>query len=76
MDKEHQAEIWPIKHQIYNNQFILANKTCSYIMRGKVLEQESNVTIMVATRKLHNYNNCPGVFRILCSRGSCYAATS
>ena len=29
-----------------------------------MLEQESNVTIMVATRKLHNYNSCPGVFRI------------
>ena len=23
-----------------------------------MLEQESNVTIMVATRKLHNYNGC------------------
>ena len=39
-----------------------------------MLEQESNVTIMAATRKLHNYNSYPGVFRILCSRGSCNAA--
>ena len=39
-----------------------------------MLEQESNVTVMAATRKLHNYNSYPGVFRILCSRGSCNAA--
>ena len=39
-----------------------------------MLEQESNVTIMAATRKLHNYNSYPGVFRILCSRGSSNAA--
>ena len=43
-------------------------------MRGRVLEQESNVTIMAATIKLHNYKSYPCVFRILCSRGSCNTA--
>ena len=68
---------WNLAHKApdkYKNQFSPANKTCSYIMRGRVLEQESNVTIMAATRKLHNYNSYPCVFRILCSRGSCNAA--
>ena len=43
-----QAEIWPIKHHIQKHQFSLINKSCSYVIRERVSELESNVTMVAA----------------------------